>query len=240
MAIDDLQQSVRQMLFAKEAAPVEGLSARGQRVYRRQVRRSLVNGVTLGVPIARALLGEEAVEGLIEQWLDASVPTTRLYWQLPLEFAGWVAEMPSPVHPALPELVHWETAEVDILNAPDASSEALSAAPTDGARAELHPSARLCIYRHPVHRMTVESTDWPEALETPAFIIAYRRGERVFWNLLEPQVAQLLAKLAEGATVGEGLAFLESLYGAVDRGVLVERLGALVERGALVGFRGAE
>lgn len=240
MAVDELQGAVHPMLFGREAVVIEGLSERGQRVYRRQVRRSLINGVTLALPITRRLLGEDAVVGLIVAWLDQSPPTTRLYWQLPLEFAAWLAAQPSPAHPALPELVHWETVEVDILNSPNGSSAGLVGAPGEGDGAVLDPSARLCIYHHPVHRMTQEASSWPEALATPVFLAVYRVNERVRWTVLDPRVAQLLAQLSEGATVGEGLTFLEELYGEVDRPWMMEQLRSLVERGVLLGFGAAE
>ncbi len=235
----DLEAQLRQMLLAREPVEVEGLSARGQRVYRRQVRGSLMSGTRLAIPICDRLLGRAVMDTWLERWLDEAPPTTRLYWQLPLEFAQWCVGAPDHPHLAMPELIHWETLEVDILNAPDPSPwPGLTRDPAPDKQPALDPSARLCVYRHPVHRLDLDAAGWPEAAPDPVFLMAWRRDEHLRWRTLSAQCAQLTAHLVEhDAVLAVGLDFLQSLYGEIDRDALVGELAALVEGGALLGFR---
>ena len=234
----DLQRQVARMLFDPSPTALEGMSERGQRVYRRQVRRGLMSGVKLAIPIAIELLGRRRVDELLARWLAESPATTRLYWQLPLEFCQWFMEEPDPDHPALRELIHWETIEVDILNAEDPPEGlSLSSEPTEASSVVLDPSSRLCIYTHPVHLMDTASTGWPEPLPGPIFLLAYRRQERLRWTVVSPQVAQLLAAVIETqGSIAQGLSFLEGMYAEVDRASLLSELRSLTSAGALMGF----
>ena len=163
-----LEAQFRHMLLARERVPFEGMSERSQQVYRRQVRKALTRGVKRAIPIAGRLVGKEALDDLLARWLADSPPTTRLYWQLPLAFCAWFVTQPDPLHPSLPELIHWETIEVDVLLAEDpAPGLSLAESAEEGLRPVLHPSARLCIYQHPVHTMTTSSESWPEAMPAP-------------------------------------------------------------------------
>ncbi len=221
-----LDDQLYRLLFGGEPGPVDGLDERAQRIYRRQVRRSLLGGVRLAIPIACSLVPEE-VERLLSRWLAEAPPTTRIYWQLPLEFAAWLRDVDGLSHPALADLVHWESVEVDVRNAPEAEA-------MERGGLALHPSARLGIYQYPVYRMDEATTEWPEPLAQPAFVLAYRRDETVYWRVIEPALAQTLARLAEGDLLDDALACVGELYAELDCDALLGDLRMLVDEGALL------
>jgi hypothetical protein len=237
-----LERDLRQLLLARAPAPVHGLDARAQQIYRRQVRKSLLSGARMGVPITRALLTPQGLDELLDRWLDAAPPTTRLYWRLSLDFAAWVAQLPDPPHPALAELVHWETLEIDVLNAPDPDpAQPLQAELRPDLGAQLDPSARLAIYQHPVFHISEDHPAWPEPSPQPSFVIAWRQHERLRWKIASPDLAQLLAQLANGASLQQSLDFLAQLYGPqLDADRLLRDLGQLQQRGVLLGAVPAE
>ncbi len=227
---------LRQWLLAETPESFDGLDERSRNVYRRMVRRGLKRGVAIGIPIARRLLGADRWDDLFSRWLDESPPTTRLYWQLPLEFARWLREQPELPHPALADLVHWETIQIDVKNSPDPELEISCKEPALNRAICLDPSARLGIYHYPVFELTKSDEEWPERLAQPALLITYRREESVYWRKLSPMTAQLLARGASGDELSEGFSFLEELYGEVDKEELFSELEKLVERGILLGF----
>lgn len=235
------EEALRRWVLEADPQEPEGIfDPRARAIYRRQVRRSLIRGVRLALPITRRLLGEEAVEALIVRWLEAGGSTSRLYWQLPLEFSAWADEVAAELsHPALAELIRWETVEVDVLNAPDDGVEAAGGeAPEAGRGVALSASARLCVFTHPVHRLGLESSAWPEASGAPLFLVVWRVGERMRWREVEAPLAQLVASLSSGSPLREGLAFIEGLYppGAVSAARLMEGLARLREAGVILGF----
>lgn len=235
--MSDLDQQLKDLLLKPEPTGVEGLSEDAQRIYRRQVRGSLYSGTRLAIPIAIKLLGDSIINAYIARWLHEAPPNTRLYWQLPLEFAAWFLQQTDFEHPALPELIHWETIEVDVINAPNPDPiELLHPKPSDALSPVLDPSTRLCIYRYPVHRMTRSTEAWPTPLEAPTFLLAYRKEEVMYWKIISPQTAQLLAKASEGAQLSACYEFLEQLYGQIDRASIDHELSTLVHKGALRGF----
>jgi hypothetical protein len=227
-----LEDNVYSLLFGRAPGDVMGLSERGRFIYRRQVRKSLKNGVLPAIPITQRLLGAEQVGALMDDWLAESPPTTRYYWQLPLQFADWLRHTEREGHPALPELIRWETVEVEVLNAPDADAWTHGDLSRDEVRVETHPSARLCVQRCPVHDMR-PGDGWPEPLPAPAFVIAFRRGERFRFKIIDAQVAQLLALSSEGRTLGEAFGELDRAYGVVDRSWLRAELELLAAEGVL-------
>ncbi len=229
-----LEEDLRQHFLGREPSPIEGLSERGNFVYRRQIRNALKSGVLLAIPILVDKLGDDAVDELLERWMAEAPPTSRLYWKLPLEFAEWIQTLEELPHPAAAELVHFETIEVDVINAPDD--------PTDRGEAHalapkhcvvLSESARMGIYFHPVHPMR-EGSPWPERSVQPHFVMVYRRDERMRYEEVPAHHAQLLAKLGEGVTIESGFDFLRGLYGdAIDPNELLTHLQRYAEIGII-------
>lgn len=234
--MDELQTKLRGLLLNRTPSPMEELDERAQRIYRRQVRRSLMKGVRIALPITRRLLDDEQLTALIARWLEESPPTTRLYWRLPLEFGEWLREQPDLPHPAAGELVHWESILLDVKNAPESDVDAAFDEPAPHRHIILDPSARLGIYHYPVFRMTRSDDAWPEPGSTPTFLIAFRRDEKPYWRILSTEIAQLLAHTFDGKPISAGLAFLKELYGRVDEAAITEELTTLAERRILLGF----
>jgi hypothetical protein len=238
-----LDRDLHRLFFDREPLPSErlsppqaGLDERAQQVYRRQVRSSIMGGVRLGIPITRRLLGEDPTDELIAAWLADAPPTTRLYWRLPMEFAAWLREQPDLPHPALADVVHWETIEIEVLNAADPTTSDLGSQPALDVHIALDPSARLGIYHFPVFRMEREASTWPDALDAPRFVIAFRRDECLHWRLLSAPLAQLLARTTGGESIGEGLEFLGELYEEFDPAPVITSLNQLVEEQVVMGF----
>jgi hypothetical protein len=235
--VKPLEEQLRDHFFNPEPALIEGLSEKGHRIYRRQVRNNLFGGVKRALSTSLRLAGEKAIDDLIQAWLLQAPPQTRFFWELPVEFGTWIGARAAATDPlALGELIQWEATEIAVLNGGTPTPRTIQQEVSDASVAHVHPATRLGVYAHPVHRLNRDDVTWPKPSATPNFIIAYRVGEKMHWLVLQPQAAQLVAKLDEGATVGEGLAFLESLYGNVDRPGLKATLVDLVHRGALLGF----
>jgi hypothetical protein len=251
MRLVDVERGWRDLLLGREARLLPDTEAARQRVYRRLVRANLAGAVRRAVPITRKLLGDEALDALVERYLDEVGPRTRLVRHVAMEWAEWLLALAAEpgaqlAHPALGELAHWEVLEVDVSLAadadpPEASVEMLTT-PADEARIETHPSARLAAYRHPVHTLTAADAAWPAPAgpaDEPFILLAWRAQERFVWRRLEGGTAKILVESAQGRTLGEGFAAVESALVAgdsLDRRRVKADLVDLCRRGALLGF----
>jgi hypothetical protein len=235
-----LEESLRAHFWNREPAHIEGMSERGHRIYRRQVRNNLFTAVKRALPISIHLAGGKAIDELIQAWLLAAPPQTRFYWELPVEFGTWIGSGEHATKPlALAELIQWEVMEIAVLNGPNATSPSalgLSKIPEEELGGALHPATRMGIYFHPVHRLTRDDVEWPKKSAGPLFIVGYRVGEKMHWLMVEAQSAQALAQLDEGKTVGQALDHVAQVYGKVDRPRIKAKLADLAHRGALLGF----
>ncbi len=236
-----LEESVRKMLLDQDVRLFEGMDERAQRLYRRQVRKSILGAVRRAIPVATHLTSAEHLNRILGVWLEQSPPQSRLYWQIAGEFAAWLGSAPdlSVPHPAFAELIHWEVLEIDVINAPDLpASPVLGRDIDDRAAMILDPSARLAIYQHPVHTLDRRSDGWPAPLAVPAFIVAWRNpsNERFKHLQVTPMLAQMVAHLHDGSPLASGWAFLEGLYGEFDRKPVLDELQRLIEGGAVAGF----
>ncbi len=238
MSLPDLEQAVRDLCFRPAAGTLPGVDDPHQGVYRDLVRRSLYSNIRRTIPVARALVGDETIDALIAACLDEAPPTERFFRDVPRGFAQWAqtqsAEAPDRfVHPGLPELLHWEILEVDVLLAPD-PDQILD---PDDRPVQLHPSARLAVYAHPVHKLTKSSSWPPEPLAVPVCLLAFRVGERMEVVPLSAKIAQLLALLSDSADFDAALELCaQSLPAPLDRGYAASQLRDLHRRGALTRF----
>lgn len=253
--LEEIEGSVRALLFSREPPDVPGLDEEKQRLYRRLVRTTLSSVVKNAIPRAKALLGDEATDKLIASWLEQAPPTTRILRDVPEEFVTFCQSLEDPPHPALAELVHWEVLEIQVTHAPDAEGAALPSSLDEDAGVESHPSARLAAYLHPVHGLAKPSAagatlEWPRPSREPSFLVAYRSGERFHWVAVPKLVAQVLLHTGAGLTLGEAFTALEkelqeaqagetegaALRKKLDRGFVRSWLVNLQRRGALLGF----
>lgn len=231
-----IEPDLFRLLFSKETPKDSPFDAQGTRVYRRQIRLTISSSVLRGMPIAIALMGEPAIQDIVDTWLEREPPTTRLYWQLPVVFAEWLMtadDLDVPL--ALRELIHWETLEISVLNAanPSGPRPTLSPGAPDATKIQFDPSLRLAVYHHPVHELTKKSPGLPEA-PTPSFLLMYRRNEAAHYRTVAPELAQIVAHMSGGESLASGLAFLRGLYGdALDEGRWRSELVRLAHLGIL-------
>lgn len=247
MSLPDVERAFRALLLGNDGTLMEGADAARQRVYRRLVRGNLSSSIRRGVPILRKLAGDDVVEALMARFLDEVGPRTRLVRFLPVEFAAFLLELPPAAlpHPSAGELANWEALEIDVVMAPDlaipgpAPGGALGGVPLDGARLEMHPSARLAAYRHPVHTLTSAATHWPAPSSEPALLLAWRAAEKFTAQALDGGTAKVLVETAAGATIGDAFARIEEGLApgdALDRPRVRASLVDLHRRGAIAGF----
>ena len=243
MKLAELEHGLRALLLAQDEVLIEGADPARQRVYRRLVRGNLMSAMRRGVPILRKLAGHDVVDALIARYLHEVAPRTRLVRFLPIEFASWLLSLPPAQlpHPAAGELAHWEALEIEVVMAPDVELTAqLSRAPLDACSIHMHPSTRLCAYRHPVHVLTSSSIQWPAQSAEPALLLAWRAAERFTAHALDGATAKVLVETASGAAIGEAFARIEASLGAgdvLDRALVRASLVDLQRRGAIVGFQ---
>jgi hypothetical protein len=244
-----VEAGVRALIMGKDEAFMDDVSRRGQEAYRELVRTSLVSNVLRGCPVAHARLLAAGHDGgitpLIHRFLDEQGPRTRLYRDVPLDFARWLAQLAQDdasalPHPSLAELIAWETLEIDVLLAPDAEPQQVDRKPSDALAVVFDPSMRLAAHQFPVHRLKRELGDGEAPFPSPGgpwVIVAWRGTERFKWRTVTPAFGQLLAVAAQtGAALGDVLAELRTMGLKVDAPFLRAQLVDFVGRGALLGF----
>lgn len=233
-ALEEIEGGLRTLLYPPSVDYMRDVDKRAQDVYRRLVRGNVYKVVRMAVPILREILGDEAVDAEIEKWLAAIPPQSKLLRMLPEEFAAWAVAQEDLAHPAMGELIHWETLEIGILHALD-DDEKHPPSPHNGGYIAASNSARLCTFAHPVHRMK-KGDEWPSALPAPVIVLGFRRGERLDWVELPPSVGQTIVLVAQGQTLGAAFGVLEDAGHRIDPAFVRSWLVDLRSRGALVGF----
>lgn len=246
--VDDVAAAWRALLLAREPtffAATNAPPAR-QRVYRELVRNNLGGALRRACPHARRLAGDVAFDVFVDRFLAEQPPTTRLLRDVAGQFAAWLATLPEDTlpHPSFAELCHFEALEVDVTLSPttrDAPPEtAVVADVADDVGVVIDPSTRLCVYRHPVHRVTTTTPSWPQPSSSPSFLLCFQRAEAFVVEAVSPALARVVMMSSEGRTVGASLDVLAAE--ATTAGVAFDRrrvradLVDLQRKGALVGF----
>ncbi len=212
--MQELEQALRDLVFKRDPAWLVGIAKERQLVYRRLIHNNLYDVIISLLPLTYHFAGAEKFRQWIATWLEEQGPKQRMYWMIPVEFAAWLMENIVSENLLLAELAHFEAMQQCAENAPNT-----------------HLSCKLGIYYHSVHLISDENSTLPLKLERPIFLLIYRADETVRWLEIEPQVAQLLAKLAEGASLKESLDSLSELYADLDRAYLTAQLAGLSHRG---------
>ncbi len=233
-ALESIEGGLRSLLYPPSAGYMRDVDKRAQDVYRRLVRGNIYKVVRMAVPILRDIIGDAAVDAEIEKWIASVPPQSKLLRMLPEEFSAWAVAQEDLAHPAMAELIHWETLEIGILHAPNDDENHPHAPHNDGYIAASN-SARLCTFAYPVHRMK-KGDGWPSALPAPVIVLGFRRGERLDWVELPPSVGQTIVLVAQGQTLGAAFGVLEDAGHAIDPAFVRSWLVDLRARGALVGF----
>lgn len=195
---DDVEGALRALLLDPDGPLLPGVEPARQRALRRLVQNNLRGAVKRAIPHALRLAGPDATDALLTRFLHEAPPTTRFIREVPAAFARFVgaladAELP---HPALRELVHWETVELEVLMAPDTADVDACA-----SRWVPDPSARLVAYRHDVIAVNESTCAWPDAGVEPVFALCFRAADRVRTRRISSACARALGAIAEGAPV---------------------------------------
>jgi len=245
----DVEAGFRALTLGERDGPVwDGVPVERQRLYRSLVRNNLKGVLQRACPHARRLVGDAAFDVVTDAFLASHRIQTRLTRDIPGEFTAWLqAQATSPLPSstlahhdgaAFAELCHFEALEIEITLAETTPTR--PGRPVDVARIEMDGSARLAVYRHPVHTVRSTTTTLPPPTATPSVLLCFQRAEAFTVDVVAPAVGKLLMLAAGGATIGEALATLaDEAAGhgvAFDRGRLKSSLVQLHRRGAIAAF----
>ncbi|MDP2340376.1 MAG: putative DNA-binding domain-containing protein [Deltaproteobacteria bacterium] len=238
MSLAKIEAGFRALLLNREPKLFDGVDEARQRVYRDLVRNSLLGTLRRACPHAIRLQGA-LFDQLAARFLEEAPPTTRLVRDVPGQFTAWLMQeattSTSTVLPAFAELCHFEALEIEVTLSETAAHPL--APLDDDAVPLLDPSARLAIYRYPVHRVTSSSTALPEVSPAPVVLLCFQRAEQFVVVGLSPAVAKLLMLVSQGQTLRAALMVLndEATSASVefDRGRVRSDVVDLQRRGAL-------
>lgn len=245
----DVEAGFRALTMGEHDAPVwDGVPVERQRLYRSLVRANLKGVLQRSCPHARRIVGEAAFDVVTDAFLASHRIQTRLTRDIPGEFTAWLqAQATSPLPSsslahhdgvAFAELCHFEALEIEITMAE--TTPPSPGRPVDVARVVMDGSARLAVYRHPIHTVRSQTTSLPGPTAVPSVVLCFQRAEALAVDVIAPAVGKLLMLTAGGASVGEALRSLEDEAAAagltIDRGRLKSSLVALHRRGAIAAF----
>lgn len=237
MTLHDVERGFRGLLLEREPRFFAGIETSRQRVYRDLVRTNLLGAIERACPHARRIFPHEFAE-LSARWLTESPPTTRFLWEVPTQFTTWLLAQPESAlpHSAFAELCHFEALEIEVTLAPSSitsSSSAPPPSPSEDAELTLDASARLSVYRHPVHHVTAQTTTLPPPSSSPTVLLCFQRHEAFAIRVISPAVAKVLVLTSQGARFGAAVAVVVSeavaAGVAVDEGVLRADLAELAD-----------
>jgi hypothetical protein len=199
-------------------SPIEQLD-----VYREQFWLRHVHCLEEDFPVLHALVGHEAFESLVADYLAAHPPTRFQLRHLGEHLAEFLATRDDTL---LADLARVEWAYVDAYDAADApplDPNAVSSVPEDawpGARLALHPSLQRVRLAHPTHEM--RAAWWEDKEKRPiervprraACVVVYRQKFLLYTEELEPLAFEMLDRLARGETLGAAADALAASSGA--------------------------
>lgn len=176
---------------AAHAGP-PGIEDRRLAVYRELVFNNLDGLLAGNFPVIRKTLGDADWHELVRRFLATHRSDTPLFTRLGLEFVAFLESEEHPVHPWLPELAHYEWAELGLqlsdaaMPPRDPDGDLLSGIPV------LSPLAWPLAYRWPVHRIGPGFQPGAPPAE-PALLLLRREDDgRVRFSLLSPLLFRLL------------------------------------------------
>lgn len=210
-----------------------------RRLYRELVQNSLHGVLRRACPHAVRLAGEAAFDVVIDRFLASQPITVRFTREIPGAFTAWLmAQSPSSLpDPAFAELCHFEALEIEITLAKRSPHVVTPLRP--GARLVIDDSARLAIYRHPVHRVTSSTSSWPTPSPLPSVLLCFQRDEALVVEPLSLALGKVLLHAAAGLSVDEAVGAVVAEVGdVIDGGTLRAQLVGLHHRGAVARFEG--
>lgn len=241
--VNDREKQIVDLCFSKDAVSYPDLDARGQQTYRHLVRKSITAIIKHDLPSAFHLLTETQTEVLLSEFLRTSPPRTRLYPRITMEFVHWMMHDAQPLlnehdlPPALTELMHWESAVIDIERSLAENSSNLPSRPAEHLGVCFHGSTRLLVYQYDVHRHQPRGDSWPTKRTAPFFVIAYRYDERVKWAEIPTPLGLVLSHVSEEIPLKKARESVREQYqhdmGWDDMASWLERFQ---NKGAILGF----
>lgn len=215
----------------------------GAGIYRALVRRGLAGMLRFELPRTAAHLGARWDRD-VARFLDATLPRSRYLRDIARELVAHVApswEGDPEVPPYIVDLARWELLAFEVANAPDDPPAGEPAAPALDRRVVLSASMRLFHALHAVHLLPEDEAEIvPPAAEKTSLCV-YRDPDFEMRTLsLTPSAAEILERLAAGATLGEAVSGAAAARGvALDPPFLqgaARLLEDLAERGVVRGF----
>ena len=201
MPLAEQQKAFAAHLRDPEHVPApEGIEPRRMAIYRELFFNNLVDLLGGSFPVARRILGLERWRRLVREFYAHHHAHTPYFLELPGEFLGWLTARTrcAADEPAfLPELAHYEWAELALAISEAAAPEAApagAAEPLDTPLA-VSPLAWPLAYRWPVQRLSPEFQP-AEPPATPTFLVVYRdAADAVQFLEIGAETARLLDAL---------------------------------------------
>lgn len=191
------------------------LDATRMAIYRRLIRGNLTGLLENAFPVCVTLLGPEAFDALVLEFLKAHRSQAPLFTELAAEFVQWLQAHSALPHPALAELAHYEWVETALYQMDARPLQPLSAAPLLDQPLQCSPLACALFYHWPVHQLGAgPAPDRPPA--EPTTLLVRRDGQgQVRFSVLGALAAQLLHAIGArpGRTGATYLGELAQLHG---------------------------
>jgi hypothetical protein len=177
-----------------------GIEDRRMKIYRELFYNNLRDLLGRSFPVLKRILGEDAWDGMVRDWLRHHRAQTPLFLELPQEFLAYLQhERPATAGdpPFMLELAHYEWVELAlgidereiVDDALDAAGDLLEGCPV------LSPLASALAYTWPVHRISPDyQPAEPPAEPTRLLVYRDRRDEVGFIeiNLVTARLLELL------------------------------------------------
>jgi len=232
-------RAARTLTGSTRMTPVEQLD-----VYREQFWWRHVACVAEDYPTLAALMGAEAFEALVTEYLEAHPPTDFLLRNLGARLADFV-EARRPDDPLLADLARVEWAFIDAFDAADApllDPAAVAAIPEDAwpaARIVLQPSLQRLALGYPAHEMRtafLQQQTLSRVQPAPTFLVVHRnaRDLRLHQETMDDLAFAMLAHLAAGEPLGPAADALAAETGREQE--VQARIGEWFTRWAALGW----
>ena len=213
-------------------------------VYRKLVRNTLKNALSLAIPRTMARLGA-VFDASFERFLAERGPRTHYLRDVTVELLDFVAPLwreDARVPPWSLDLARHEALEIIVasLADPPVAHELGELDVERGLR--FIEAARVVRYDYAVHRLPAAEDDRSAPVREPTALFVYRDGEHdVRYLELTPLAADLLERLFTGASLKSALLESSARHGEAPARALpsvAELLADLAARGALLGPAG--
>ncbi|MFN2309746.1 MAG: DUF2063 domain-containing protein [Gammaproteobacteria bacterium] len=185
-----------------------GVPAPRMRVYEQLLFNNLDGFLLACFPITRRLLGARAWRRLLRRFFSEHRCASPLFRDIPEAFLDWlqaVAPEVFPERPYLYEFMHYEWLELAVATDPAEVVTASAGRDDDLLRGVpvLNPTARLALYRFPVHRIGPRFKPTAADDARHCYLVYRDPDDEVRFVVLTPVTAHLLALLQAQDLTGQ-------------------------------------